>query len=210
MVKLKLGKKAKEANAAPVPSVPQAEVVAAPDGGGPAADVALVESTPAESAPAEYTPPPAPESAAVWEPTPARFDDSVGVPAPLSGGVGGLFSRMYGDVGEQTAAERDRQADQEFRQAMAPALELLQASVPEASSADEAARILDERQSATELVPDPKGGAYVNGDAYETDARIYYRLLRRDFEKTPRPSEKRATSHHLHQVYGKLTGNKGW
>lgn len=199
MVKLKLGRKAKDADDA-------APVVAAPEpGDAPAEDVVV-----AESAPAVYTPPPSPAEPVVWEPTPASFDDSVGVPAPLSGGVGGLFNRMYGDVGEQTAAERERVASLEFQQAMAPALQLLEASVPEASSAEEAARILEQRQGATELVPDPKGGAYVNGDAYDTDARIYYRLLRRDYEKAPRPSEKRATSHHLHQVYGKLTGNKGW
>jgi hypothetical protein len=204
MVKLKLGKKDKDADGAPAAEAVDA-APASDAGDDPAGDAVV-----AESAPAVYTPPPAPAEAAVWEPTPARFDDSVGAPAPLTGGVGGLFNRMYGDVGEQTAAERDRVAALEFQQAMAPALELLQASVPEASNAEEAARILEQRQAQTELVADPKGGAYVNGDAYETDARIYYRLLRRDYEKTPRPSEKRATSHHLHQVYGKLTGNKGW
>jgi len=206
MVKLKIGRKTKDSDDA-APAAPQAQVVPALEAGDPPVQDAPM----AESAPVAYTPPPAPADTPVWEPTPARFDDSVGVPAPLSsGGVGGLFSRMYGDVGEQTAAERDRVAALEFQQAMAPALELLQASVPEASSADEAGRILEQRQSATELIPDPRGGAYVNGDAYETDARIYYRLLRRDYEKKPRPSEKRATSHHLHQLHGKLTGNKGW
>jgi len=148
---------------------------------------------------------PAPPPAASWEPpAPSYATGASSAPA----GVGGLFSRMYGAVGEQTAAERERQADQEFRQVLAPAMELLHASVPEASSPEEAARILE--QSQGELVPDPKGGAYIRGDAFETDARIYYRLLRRDYEKTPRPSEKRQTSHHLHQAHGKLTGTKGW
>jgi hypothetical protein len=39
---------------------------------------------------------------------------------------------------------------------------------------------------------------------------VYYRLLRRDYEKNPRPSLKRQKSHHLHEVYGKLVGTKGW
>lgn len=155
----------------------------------------------------EDTPSPPPPQPAAWEPPAPGYADGGTSPPP---GRGGLFGRMYGDVGEQSAEERDRQAAREFQQVVAPAMELLQASVPEASSPEEASRILE--QSQGELVADPDGGAFIHGDAFENDARVYYRLLRRDYEKTPRPSEKnkRRTSPHLHQVYGRLTGNKGW
>ena len=75
---------------------------------------------------------------------------------------------------------------------------------------EEAARIWAENQG--EITPDPKGGSYIHGDAFDTDARVYYRLLRRDYEKTPRPSEKgkRSVSHHLHGIYNKLPGTRGW
>jgi hypothetical protein len=122
--------------------------------------------------------------------------------------VPGLLGRVYGDVGEQSAAERDRVAAMEFEQAIAPVLDLMRASVPEASTPEEAARILAANQG--EITPDPQGGAYVPGDAFDADARVYYRLLRRDYEKNPRPSQKRELSPHLHGVYGKLTGTKGW
>ena len=93
---------------------------------------------------------------------------------------------------------------------LAPVMDLMKASVPEANTPEEAARILAQNQG--EITPDPKGGSYIYGDAYDRDARVYYRLLNRDYEKVPRPSEvaKRRTSPHLHQLYGKLTGNKGW
>lgn len=156
---------------------------------------AAMEATPAE-----------PPRAPAWEPPAAAGGNqrrSSSAPGPKA-----LFSRMFGDVGEQSAAERDRQAAEEFQQVLAPAMDLLRASVPEASSPEEAARILE--QSQGELIPDPDGGAFVQGDAFDTDARVYYRLLRRDYEKTPRPSQKRGASPHLHRVYGKLTGTKGW
>jgi len=123
---------------------------------------------------------------------------------------GGLFNRVLLFSGEQTAAERDRVAAEEFEQAIAPVMEYMRAAVPEASTPEEAARILSENQG--EITPDPKGGAYVNGDAFDNDARVYYRLLRRDYEKNPRPSDRdrKTTSPHLHQVYGKLIGTKGW
>jgi hypothetical protein len=105
-------------------------------------------------------------------------------------------------------AEKDRIAQAEFEQAIAPVLDMMRAAVPGASTPEEAQRILSENQG--EITPDPKGGAYVYGDAFDHDARVYYRLLRRDYESNPRPSEKRPTSHHLHGIYGKLTGTKGW
>jgi hypothetical protein len=133
------------------------------------------------------------------EPPPSREG-----PAPK----GGLLERVLLFSGETTPAERDRVAQEEFDQAIAPVMEYMRAHVPEASTPEEAARIWAENQG--EITPDPKGGSYVHGDAFDHDARVYYRLLRRDYEKTPRPSEKKSMSHHLHQVYGKLVGTKGW
>jgi len=123
---------------------------------------------------------------------------------------GSLLSRALLDSGEQTADERDRVAALEFEQAIAPVMEYMRAAVPEATTPEDAQRILFENQG--EITPDPQGGSFVKGDAFERDARVYYRLLRRDYEKYPRPSEraKKQTSPHLHQVYGKLQGNKGW
>ena len=89
-------------------------------------------------------------------------------------------------------------------------MDLLTASVPEASSPDEAARAWESRLG--ELRPDPGAGAYVPGDRFDREARVYYRLLRRDYEKNPRPSmaRKRAVSHHLHSQYNRFPGTKGW
>ncbi len=130
--------------------------------------------------------------------------------AEPSTGKGGLLNRVLLFSGEQTPEERDRIAAQEFEQAIAPVMDYMRAAVPEASTPEEAARILSENQG--EITPDPQGGSYVPGDAFDADARVYYRLLRRDYEKHPRPSEKekQKQSHHLHQIYGKLGGNKGW
>lgn len=153
---------------------------------------------------------PAPAAQAAPEPqAAANYDPPAYSPpsrAPRSrGGLMGFF-----DVGETTAADRDRVAAAEWEQVFAPVMDLMKASVPEANTPEEAARILGQNQG--EITPDPKGGSYVYGDAYDRDARVYYRLLHRDYEKVPRPSEvgKRATSHHLHQIYGKLVGTKGW
>jgi len=155
--------------------------------------------------PAEYTPPDGaedfqlPERHVPAEPPPSREPPAA---------KGGLLNRVLLFTGEQTPAERDRIAAEEFEQAIAPVIEYMRAAVPEASTPEEAARILSENQG--EVTPDPQGGSYVPGDAFDKDARVYYRLLRRDYEKNPRPSEKRAVSPHLHGVYGKLTGTKGW
>ena len=129
-------------------------------------------------------------------------------PPPSPRSSGSLFERALGDPGEMTPEERDRIAQMEFEQAISPVLEMMRAAVPGANTPEEAQRILSENQG--EITPDPHGGAYVPGDAFDADARVYYRLLRRDYEKNPRPSEKRAVSHHLHGVYSKLTGTKGW
>lgn len=128
-------------------------------------------------------------------------------------GKGGLFKRVLLFSGESTAQERDRVAAEEFEQAIAPVMEYMRAANPEASSPEEAARIWAENQG--EITPDPQGGAYVSGDAFDADARVYYRLLRRDYEKTPRPSEKRKESRALSRAggadgYKLLPGSRGW
>ncbi len=133
------------------------------------------------------------------EPPPSREG-----PAPK----GGLLQRVLLFSGETTAQERDRVAAEEFEQAVAPVLEYMRAHNPDASTPEEAAQIWAQNQG--EITPDPEGGSYVYGDAFDADARVYYRLLRRDYEKTPRPSEKRSMSHHLHGVFNKLPGTRGW
>ncbi len=155
-------------------------------------------------APAGYTPP---DGAADFQ-LPARYVPAEPAPSREPSRTGSLLSRALLDSGEQTADERDRVAALEFEQAIAPVMEYMRAAVPEATTPEDAQRILFENQG--EITPDPQGGAFVKGDAFERDARVYYRLLRRNYEKTPRPSEKRQTSPHLHQVYGRLNGNKGW
>ena len=121
---------------------------------------------------------------------------------------GSLIDRAFGEPGEVPATERDRIAQMEFEQAIAPVMEMMRAAVPGASTPEEAARILSENQG--EVTPDPQGGAYIHGDAFDADARVYYRLLRRDYEKHPRPSEKKKVSHRLHDAYSKLPGTRGW
>jgi len=130
-------------------------------------------------------------------------------PEPPSGPAG-LLQRVLMFSGETTAQERDRIAAEEFQQAIAPVMEYMRVQNPEASTPEEAARIWAQNQG--EITPDPEGGSYVFGDAFDADARVYYRLLRRDYEQTPRPSlrEKRSVSHHLHGVFNKLPGTRGW
>jgi hypothetical protein len=149
---------------------------------------------------------PQPEAVAAPPPPPPPMP-------PARGGNGGarggrLVGRLYGPPGEQSAAERQRIAEAEFQAAIAPALDLLVAAVPEAQSPQEAARALEARLG--EYTPDPGPGAYVYGDAFDADARVYYRLLKRDYERNPRPSEKRQKSHHLHEKLGLLPGTRGW
>ncbi len=128
-------------------------------------------------------------------------------------GPAGLFKRVLLFSGETTAQERDQVAAQEFAQAIAPVMEFMRVNNPDASTPEEAARIWAENQG--EITPDPMGGAYVAGDSFDRDARIYYRLLRRNYEKTPRPSEKRKESRALSRSggadgYRLLPGTRGW
>lgn len=126
---------------------------------------------------------------------------------------GGLLQRVLLFTGENSAADRDRVAAEEFEQAIAPVMEYMRVMAPEASTPEEAARIWAENQG--EITPDPKGGSYVAGDAFDEDARIYYRLLNRDYEKNPRPSLKRKESRALSRSggadgYRMLPATRGW
>ena len=177
------------------------------------ADTAMAD-VPGQADAPEAAPEPAPAPApTATRPAPAPGDGDGG-----NGGngyetiktSGGLLSRMYGEPGERSRADRDREAALEFEQAVAPVLDMLQGAVPGASSPDEAARTLESQVG--ELRPDPGAGAYIPGDRYDREARVYYRLLRRDYEKDPRPSltRNRRASHHLHGQYKAFPGTKGW
>jgi len=195
---LKRGKK-DEADSSPTVVAENGTEAPAADGTEPlvaAAERTVEVHTQADPAPVE-------QAAASYEPAPYPSPASNG---GSSRGAGGLLGRL--DPGEQTADERERQAARDWEQILAPAMDLMRAAVPDANTPEDAARILSQNQG--EITPDPEGGAYVRGDAFESDARVYYRLLRRDYEKNPRPSKTRDVSPHLHGVYGKLTGTKGW
>lgn len=185
-------------SAAPPADAPPAEAQApAPGPSGMAAPRSqAVESAPTYELPGtiDFDPPMS------YEPAPPA------PPPPRSSGS--LLARALGDPGETSAEERDRQAQAEFEAAIAPVMDLMRSAVPEASTPEEASRILSENQG--EITPDPQGGAFVHGDAFDADARVYYRLLRRNYEKNPRPSERKQTSHHLHGAYSKLPGTRGW
>ena len=124
-----------------------------------------------------------------------------------NGGGAGLLTRMYGLPERRSPEERDREAAMEFAAACGPAMDVLRRTVPDAASPDEAMRSLVPQG---DYPPDPDGGALLPGDAYDTDRRVYYRLLRRDYEMNPRPARPKRNSHFLHDVYGRLPGIKGW
>lgn len=201
------------AGAAPEPTAEDAtstDMVAVAEAPAPAVQAAAPArryAAPTYDPNATYTPP----SGASDFQLPARFYPAEPAPLPEPNtGSGSIIERALLFSGEQSAADRDRQAQADWEAAMAPVMELMKQFVPDAATPQEAERILAENQGA--ITPDPNGGSYIAGDAFTDDARVYYRLLRRDYEKTPRPSEvgKRPLSHHLHTLHGKLTGVKGW
>lgn len=100
---------------------------------------------------------------------------------PVSFYVEGLFKHDRPPGRDQL----ERQAEADFRAAIAPALSPLREVVPDASSPEEALQALAERQG--EYVPDPEGpnsgfDPYRRGPA---DTAVYYRI-RRHFEKPSR------------------------
>lgn len=177
---------------------------AGPQGADPAEAQAQAQVQAPEAAP---PPPPAPMASDPAPPPPGNGDGDDYATIKTSGG---LFNRMYGEPGETSRSDRDRQAAMEFEQAVAPVMDLLVGSVPEASSPEEAARAWEARVG--ELRPDPGAGSYIPGDAFDREARVYYRLLRRDYEKNPRPSldRNKKVSHHLHSQYKSFPGTRGW
>lgn len=208
MVKLNIGRKNGAVAAPPAASAaPTAEMAAPAPEEAPAPPPRLAPApAPQYQAAATYEPPPVTEDIPPTYQPPPYSQPGMTSPRGAQGGIAGWLQ----DVGEVTPADRDRQAAADWERVIAPVMEMMRASVPDANSPEDAARILAENQG--EITPDPKGGSYIFGDAFDRDARVYYRLLRRDYEKVPRPSEvgKRAKSHHLHELYGKLTGVKGW
>jgi hypothetical protein len=201
------------------PGVPETRVMEQPDDEPMEAEAHAASAPQEDLAPEQRPmlqrqPPPGPTDTPTYQmPGAIDFDPPISYepapkPPPSIRSTGSLLNRVLGDPGEVTPEERDRIAAQEFEQAIAPVMDLMRAAVPEASTPEDAERILAQNQG--EITPDPQGGGYIHGDSFDRDARVYYRLLRRDYEKQPRPSEKRKTSHHLHGIYGKLTGTKGW
>ena len=175
----------------------------------PAAETAQLEAEapapPPPPAPTASEPPPPPPAPMASEPGNGNGDDYETIMTS-----GSLLTRMYGEPGERSRSDRDRVAAAEFEQAVAPVMDMLAGSVPEASSPEEAARAWEARIG--EVRPDPGAGAYLPGDAFEREARVYYRLLRRDYEKNPRPSltKNKKVSHHLHSQYKAFPGTRGW
>jgi len=146
---------------------------------------------------------------------PPVVDAPAMVDAPATGdhpagrrGSGGSLRRLYTVPERQSAQERDRQAAEEFAQAVSPATDLLRQAVPGAGTPEEAAQAL--AASLGEYIPDPDGGAYVAGDAFGEDRRVYYRLLHRDYHPDPRPRGGRRGSHRLHDRPQLLPGTRGW
>ncbi len=128
-------------------------------------------------------------------------------PPPAPADSSGSLRRLYTVPERMSMEERDRLAQEEFARAIAPVSELLLQAVPEAGSADEAARLLAERQEA--YPEDPAAGSLIPGDAYDEDRRVYYRLLHRDYHPNPRPHP-RQRSHLLHDRPQLLPGTRGW
>ena len=87
--------------------------------------------------------------------------------------------------GEPNRDELARQAEQEFNNAIMPGLMGLRDAVPDASSPEEAKRILAEREAQYEYPEDPEAGTLSQSDIYRADSSVYYRIRKR-FEKPRR------------------------
>ena len=70
--------------------------------------------------------------------------------------------------------ELERQAAADFEAAIAASLEGLREVVPDASSPDEARRVLEERQG--DALPDPEGERLRAHDLFRTEASVHYRI----------------------------------
>ena len=144
------------------------------------ADQDMDTAAPADSAVAEAAPvSPPPGSGPAAGPPP---DGDGEARLPVSFYVEGLFKNERPPSRDQL----ERQAEADFRAAIAPALSPLRELVPDASSPEEAMQALAERQG--EYVPDPEGPNPPNDDQFRrgpADTAVYYRI-RRHFEKPSR------------------------
>lgn len=153
------------------------------DGSGPGdAAIAMAEAPP--------PPPDRPPAPASSEPgAPARSAFGPPPPPPPDGDfVERLPASFYfeGVVKPERVLSRDdleRQAEADFRAAIAPSLSALQELVPEASSPEEAMQALAERQG--EALVDEEGANLSSRDIYRNETSVYYRI-RTHFDKPPR------------------------
>lgn len=154
----------------------------APDSGRPGdAAIALAEQ------PVAPTPPLLPDPASSGEPAASSFGPP---PAPPPDGdfVERLPASFYfeGVIKPEKVPSRDeleRQAEADFRAAIAPSLEALRELVPDASSPDEAMQVLAERQG--EALVDEAGANLSSRDIYRNETSVYYRI-RTHFDKPSR------------------------
>jgi hypothetical protein len=72
--------------------------------------------------------------------------------------------------------ELARQAEADFQAAIAPSLQGLRAVVPDASSPEEARRVLEERESEIEFPADTEGERMRANDIFKTEATVHYRI----------------------------------
>ena len=180
-----------EASGGPPPGTEET-VTQAHDGAGPGDDpTAMAEqsaataeepSAPAEEPFAAAPPEPAPSAepaASTFGPPPPPPDGAVEERLPASF----YFEGVVKPSQVPTRDELERQAEADFRAAIAPSLEPLRELVPEASSPDEAIQVLAERQG--EALVDEEGANLSSRDIYRNETSVYYRI-RTHFDKPSR------------------------
>ncbi len=74
--------------------------------------------------------------------------------------------------------ELARQAEADFQAAIAPSLDRLREAVPDASSPEEAMRVLQEREQQFQYPTDEEGNRLRGQDIYTTEASVHYRIQR--------------------------------
>lgn len=169
---------------------PPVEAVSPPDGP-ETADQAPVEAAGAEPTEPVEAPPPT-EPATAEQPAPAvvmagNGADGEGADGNGRRGDGHRGSAIRGlkvgdllsDGPRKSEDQRQQEAAAEFMAAIAPAQELLMEEVPDASSPDDAAHRLLDRQNERPVLPDPEGERLIGKDIYGGDASVYYRLQKR-------------------------------
>ncbi|MDQ4134210.1 MAG: hypothetical protein M3179_13660 [Actinomycetota bacterium] len=86
---------------------------------------------------------------------------------------------LLSDAPRKSEEQRQQEAAAELMAAIAPSQEMLMKEVPDASSPDDAASRLMDRQNERPVLPDPEGERLVGKDLYQGDATVYYRLQKR-------------------------------